>query len=155
VGFVVDKVALWQVFSVLQFPLPIFILSIAPQSPSSIIWGLYNRPEVAAVPRNLVQPHKISYQCSTEDTVACDNCNFRVLTIGTNNKINKDTMEPRIGKRKLVRQIITKSTIFWDWIGGLDDVEKRKFVTLPGLELRPLSRPALPSYTDYAIPARG
>jgi hypothetical protein len=31
---------------------------------------------------------------------------------------------------------------------GLDDVEKRKFFTLPGLELRPLSR-----YTDYAIPA--
>jgi hypothetical protein len=35
------------------------------------------------------------------------------------------------------------------WIGGwvdpragLDNVEKRKFLTLPGLELRPLSRPA-------------
>jgi hypothetical protein len=35
------------------------------------------------------------------------------------------------------------------WIGGwvclrtgLDDVEKRKFLTLPGLELRPLCRPA-------------
>jgi hypothetical protein len=35
------------------------------------------------------------------------------------------------------------------WIGswvdpraGLDDLEKRKFFTLPGLELRPLSRPA-------------
>jgi hypothetical protein len=35
------------------------------------------------------------------------------------------------------------------WIGGwvdpragLDDVEKRKFLTLLGLELRPLSRPA-------------
>jgi hypothetical protein len=25
---------------------------------------------------------------------------------------------------------------------GLDDVEKRKFLTLPGLELRPLRRPA-------------
>jgi hypothetical protein len=25
---------------------------------------------------------------------------------------------------------------------GLDNVEKRKFLTLPGLELRPLSRPA-------------
>jgi hypothetical protein len=25
---------------------------------------------------------------------------------------------------------------------GLDDVEKRKFFTLPGLELRPLGRPA-------------
>jgi hypothetical protein len=35
------------------------------------------------------------------------------------------------------------------WIGGwvnprpgLDDVEKRKFLSLPGLELRPLGRPA-------------
>jgi hypothetical protein len=35
------------------------------------------------------------------------------------------------------------------WTGGwvdprasLDDVEKRKFLTLPGLELRPLGRPA-------------
>jgi hypothetical protein len=35
------------------------------------------------------------------------------------------------------------------WIGGwvdlragLDDLEKRKFLTPPGLELRPLSRPA-------------
>jgi hypothetical protein len=26
--------------------------------------------------------------------------------------------------------------------GGLDDVEKRKFLTLPGLELRQLGRPA-------------
>jgi hypothetical protein len=43
---------------VLRFPLSIFIPPIAPQSPSSIIWGLYNRPEVAAVPRDLVPPHK-------------------------------------------------------------------------------------------------
>jgi hypothetical protein len=31
------------------------------------------------------------------------------------------------------------------WVGpraGLNDVEKRKFLTLPGLELRPLGRPA-------------
>jgi hypothetical protein len=34
---------------VLRFPLPIFIASTAPQSPSPIIWGWYNRPEVAAV----------------------------------------------------------------------------------------------------------
>jgi hypothetical protein len=38
---------------VFRFPLPIFIPPIAPQSPSSIIWGLYNRPEVAAVPGGL------------------------------------------------------------------------------------------------------
>jgi hypothetical protein len=33
----------------------------------------------------------------------------------------------------------------WGWVDprtGLDDVEKRKFLTLPGLELRPLGRPA-------------
>jgi hypothetical protein len=42
---------------VLQIPLPMFIPPIAPQSPSSIIWGLYNRPEVAAVSRDLVPPH--------------------------------------------------------------------------------------------------
>jgi hypothetical protein len=38
---------------VLRFPLPIFIPPIAPQSPSSIIWGLYNRLQVAAVPSEL------------------------------------------------------------------------------------------------------
>jgi hypothetical protein len=31
----------------------LFIPPIAPQSPSSIIWGLYNRPEVATVPSGL------------------------------------------------------------------------------------------------------
>jgi hypothetical protein len=34
---------------VLRVPLPIFIPPIAPQSPSPIIWGWYNRPEVTAV----------------------------------------------------------------------------------------------------------
>jgi hypothetical protein len=34
---------------VLRFPLPILIPPTAPQSPSPIIWGWYNRPEVAAV----------------------------------------------------------------------------------------------------------
>jgi hypothetical protein len=45
------------------------------------------------------------------------------------------------------------------WIGGwvdlragLDDLEKGIFLTLPGLELRPLGRPAS-RYTDYTIPA--
>jgi hypothetical protein len=28
---------------------------------------------------------------------------------------------------------------------GMDDVEKRNFLTIPGLELRPLSRPAIPA----------
>jgi hypothetical protein len=47
------------------------------------------------------------------------------------------------------------------WMGGwvkpragLDDLEKRKFLTLPGLELRPLSRPDRGRrYTHYATPA--
>jgi hypothetical protein len=37
----------------LQFPLPIFIPPITPQSPSPIIWGCYNRPVVATVPSGL------------------------------------------------------------------------------------------------------
>jgi hypothetical protein len=62
VGFVVDKVALGQVFfRVLRFPLPIFIPPIAPQSPSSIICGCYNRPIVVAVPSGLsLSPLKIT-----------------------------------------------------------------------------------------------
>jgi hypothetical protein len=48
------------------------------------------------------------------------------------------------------------------WIGGwvdlragLDDLEKRKFLTPVGLELRPLPvvQPVASRYTDYAIPA--
>jgi hypothetical protein len=49
---------------VLRFPLPIFIPPIAPQLPSSIVWGLYNRPEVAVIPSGLSPtPLKIS-RCS-------------------------------------------------------------------------------------------
>jgi hypothetical protein len=33
---------------------------------------------------------------------------------------------------------------------GLDEVEKRKFLILPGLELRPLGRPAS-RYSNYVI----
>jgi hypothetical protein len=37
------------ILRVLQFPLSVFITPIASQSPLPIIWGWYNRPEVAAV----------------------------------------------------------------------------------------------------------
>jgi hypothetical protein len=37
-----------------------------------------------------------------------------------------------------------------DLRADVDDLEKRKLLTLPGLELRPLGRPAR---NDYAIPA--
>jgi hypothetical protein len=42
-----------------------------------------------------------------------------------------------------------------DLRAGLDDLEKIKFLTLPGLELRPLGRPPTVASrnTDYAIPA--
>jgi hypothetical protein len=43
---------------VLRFPLPIFIPPISPQSPSPIIWGLYNSPVAAAVPRDSTSPHE-------------------------------------------------------------------------------------------------
>jgi hypothetical protein len=37
---------------------------------------------------------------------------------------------------------------------GLDDIEKLKFLTLPGLELRSLGRPFIANrYIDFAIPA--
>jgi hypothetical protein len=59
VGFVVDKVVLGQVFSeYFGFPVPIFIPPIAPQSPSSIISGWYNRPVVAAVKWTQSHPTK-------------------------------------------------------------------------------------------------
>jgi hypothetical protein len=45
------------------------------------------------------------------------------------------------------------------WIGGwlgprasLDDLEKRKFFTLPALELQPLVHPVASRCTDWAIP---
>jgi hypothetical protein len=41
------------ILRVLRFPLPILIPPIASQSSSSITWGLYTRPEVAAVPSGL------------------------------------------------------------------------------------------------------
>jgi hypothetical protein len=47
------------------------------------------------------------------------------------------------------------------WIGGradprsgLDDMEERKFLTIPGPELRPLGhQPVASRYTEYVIPA--
>jgi hypothetical protein len=57
--FVVDKVALGHVFSeYLGFPCQSSFHQLLQKSSSSIIWGLYNRPEVAAVPRDLVPPHQ-------------------------------------------------------------------------------------------------
>jgi hypothetical protein len=41
-----------------------------------------------------------------------------------------------------------------DLRAGLDDLEKRIFLTLPGLELRPsIVQPVASRYTDYSIPA--
>jgi hypothetical protein len=76
VGFVVDKVALGQVFSeYFGFPcLPIFI---PPQSPSPIIWGWYNRPVVAAVPK--VPPHRIKYIYIYRVPLLCPYCDVSGL----------------------------------------------------------------------------
>jgi hypothetical protein len=58
---------------VLQFPLPIFIPPIAPQSSSSIIWGLYNRPVVAAVPSGLSPTPPMIKNCTLEmNTLKCE-----------------------------------------------------------------------------------
>jgi hypothetical protein len=52
--FVVDKVALGKVFSeYFGFPCQSSFHQLLQKSPSSIIRGLYNRPKVAAVPRDL------------------------------------------------------------------------------------------------------
>jgi hypothetical protein len=52
--FVVDKLALGQVFSeYFGFPCQSSFHQLLQKSSSSIIWGLYNRSEVAAVPRDL------------------------------------------------------------------------------------------------------
>jgi hypothetical protein len=42
---------------VLRFSLPTFIPPVDPQSPSSIIWGWYNRPVAAAKQVDTVSPH--------------------------------------------------------------------------------------------------
>jgi hypothetical protein len=47
--------------------------------------------------------------------------------------------------RFIRRERIPGTHLIWDWVGpraGLDAVERRKFLTLPGLELRPLCRSA-------------
>jgi hypothetical protein len=52
--FVVEKVALGQVFSeYFGFPCQSSFHQLLQKSSSSINWGLHNRPEVAAVPRDL------------------------------------------------------------------------------------------------------
>jgi hypothetical protein len=55
--FVVDKVVVGQVFSeYFSFPCQSSFHQLLQKSSSYIIWGLYNRPEVAAVSRGLVHP---------------------------------------------------------------------------------------------------
>jgi hypothetical protein len=44
------------------------------------------------------------------------------------------------------------------WVGprtGLDDMKKRKFLTLSGFELRPVVQPVASRYTNCTIPAPG
>jgi hypothetical protein len=76
---------------VLRFPLPIFIPPIAPQSPSSIIWGLYNRSEVAAVPSGLSPtPQKKKHSM----------CSSLVLTNGSV-KLTTTTTTITIGEQQI------------------------------------------------------
>jgi hypothetical protein len=58
------------------------------------------------------------------------------------------------GNRRLVAAFTTAGThCIGDWVdprAGLHDVEKREFLMLPVLELRPLGRPAL-SQSQYQL----
>jgi hypothetical protein len=68
-----DKVALGQVFSeYFGSPLQIFIPPIAPQSPLSIVWSLYNRPEVAAVPSGLSPTPLIIIKNKYREGMTCE-----------------------------------------------------------------------------------
>jgi hypothetical protein len=59
---------------VLRFPLPFFIPPIAPQSPTSVIWGWYNRLAVAAVSSGLsLTPVKIIIIIKSLDLTAKNN----------------------------------------------------------------------------------
>jgi hypothetical protein len=59
--FVVDKVALGQVSSeYFGFPCQSSFHQLLQKSSSSIIWGLYNRPEVAAIPKDFAVPRDLS-----------------------------------------------------------------------------------------------
>jgi hypothetical protein len=70
---------------VLRFPLPIRIPPVAPQSPSSIIWGLYKRPEVAAVPSGLSPAPLIIIIINVQDYVMW--CPYIDFVINFINKI--------------------------------------------------------------------
>jgi hypothetical protein len=64
---------------VLPFPLPNFIPPVAPQSPSSIIWGWYNRPVVAAVPSRIsLTPLKI-----IKKNITWPNPSSRTMALGS------------------------------------------------------------------------
>jgi hypothetical protein len=60
---------------VLRFPVPIFIPQTAPQSPSSIIWGWYNRPVVPTVPSGF-KTHRTKKKKKSNVTVKKQTCNY-------------------------------------------------------------------------------
>jgi hypothetical protein len=88
---------------VLRFPMPIFIPPNAPQSPSLIIWGWYNRPKVAAVQGTWSHPTSIKKimlvgsdepdSCSTSSkfaSLAKQRVSFLRLSVASLNQINTD-----------------------------------------------------------------
>jgi hypothetical protein len=67
---------------VLRFPLPICIPPTAPQSPSSIIWGWYNRKVVAAVPSGLsLTPLRIIKKSSGDGRSLFQETNLDGITV--------------------------------------------------------------------------
>jgi hypothetical protein len=65
------------------------------------------------------------------------------------NKVHQPVLSAGKQEQELRKFVFNERAPGTHWIGGwvdpragLDDVEKRKLLTLPGLELRPLGRPA-------------
>jgi hypothetical protein len=72
---------------VIRFPVPNFIQLIAPQSPSSIIWGWYSKPVVAAVPSGLsLTPLRIIMQTNTSHNLGFT-IFFLICIVGVESKL--------------------------------------------------------------------
>jgi hypothetical protein len=90
-----------DVLRVLWFPLTVFIPPSPLQSPSSIIWGLYNRPEVAAVPSGLspTPQKKLTHKPAVQETKDKINEYFRISKCLNSCEYSKCPEETRCNRR--------------------------------------------------------